>query len=62
MEIWVEGKLGAFPQLSAEEKFKQAQKKLHKFWNTPLRQFWKNVYVHYRNELCNRASTKDDED
>lgn len=51
MEIYVDGKqVGSLPQFTAEEKLKHAAIKLSKFWNTPLREFWKNVYINCRDE------------
>lgn len=49
MKIYSDGKyLEELPQLTTEERLQQAIVKLHVFWNTPLRGFWHNVYVHIR--------------
>lgn len=55
MEIYVEGqKVQELPQLTLEEKLHKAIVNLSKFWNTPLRGFWKNVYIRYRDEYYGR--------
>lgn len=43
--------LDRLPQLTLEEKLQVATRRMSQFWNTPLRSFWRNVYIHYRDEL-----------
>lgn len=52
MEIYVEGqKVASLPQLTIEEKLQNATVKLQHYWNTKLRNFWRNAYIHYRDEF-----------
>ncbi len=46
------------PRLSLEEKLYQASTNLGRFWNTPLRNFWKTVYIKYRDELWKTRKEK----
>ena len=39
------------PSRTLEDRLKEASEKLNRFWNTPLRNFWRSVYIHYRDEL-----------
>ena len=48
---YVDGRvLFAPPQLSPKEKVYEASIKLGRFWNTPMRNFWRSVYIRYRDE------------
>ena len=42
--------LDRLPQLTPEEKLQVATRKMSQFWNTPLRSFWRNVYISCRDE------------
>ncbi|MBQ3670636.1 MAG: hypothetical protein II921_04060 [Treponema sp.] len=54
---YVDGRvLFAPPQLSPKEKLLKASIELGRFWNTPLRNFWRSVYIRYRDEY--RAEQK----
>ena len=54
---YVDGKiLDVPPRLTLEEKVYEASIKLGRFWNTPLRNFWRSVYIRYRDEY--RAQQK----
>jgi hypothetical protein len=54
---YVDGRvLFAPPQLSPKEKVYEASIKLGRFWNTPMRNFWRSVYIRYRDEY--RAQQK----
>lgn len=54
---YVDGRvLFAPPQLSLKEKVYEASIKLGRFWNTPMRNFWRSVYIRYRDEY--RAEQK----
>ena len=48
---YVDGRIVfAPPQLSPKEKVYEASLKLGRFWNTPMRNFWRSVYIRYRDE------------
>lgn len=62
MEIWIDGKRAAMlPSMPPEEKLRQATIKLSRYWNTPLRSFWRNAYIHFRDALKSKGSGKQDE-
>lgn len=52
MEIYVDGKrVESLPRLTLKGMFSMVCIKLQRFRNTPLRNFWTNAYIHYRDEL-----------
>ena len=46
------------PHRTLEEKVFHASTNLGRFWNTPLRNFWKSVYIKYRDELWKARKEK----
>ena len=46
------------PPRTLEEKVFHASTNLNRFWNTPLRNFWKSVYIKYRDELWKARKEK----
>ena len=42
--------LDRLPQFTSEEKLQEATRRMSQFWNTPLRSFWRNVYISCRDE------------
>lgn len=52
---YVDGRvLFAPPQLTLREKVYEASIKLGRFWNTPMRNFWRSVYIRYRDEYMSQ--------
>ena len=50
--------LDHLPSRTLEMRYKEALKKLSQFWNTPLRDFWKRAYIHYR-DLKEKGGSQD---